>query len=98
MDGAATASVQLAEALAATAATFQMPSRSVAEHFPDHATRAELAAALPFAILAAPGGSPILERDSVVGGLGIAGPPPRLCEQLAASVLGAGAGAGALEG
>ena len=87
MDGAPTSSVQIAEALAATAASFQLPSHAVAERYGDAATRAELAAALPFAILAAPGGRPVVSGEGVVAGLGIAGPAPHLCEQVAAATL-----------
>jgi uncharacterized protein GlcG (DUF336 family) len=87
MDGAPSASVQLAEALAATAATFQVASHVVAQRFGDAAARAELAAALPFPILAAPGGQPIFEGEEIVAGLGIAGPAPDRCEQLAAAAL-----------
>jgi uncharacterized protein GlcG (DUF336 family) len=87
MDGAPTASIQLAEALAATAASFQLPSHAVAERFVDAATRAELARALPFAILAAPGGRPVSDGGRVVGGLGIAGPAPEVCERVALASL-----------
>jgi uncharacterized protein GlcG (DUF336 family) len=87
MDGAPTASVQVAEALAATAASFQIPSHAVAQRYADAPTRAELAAALPFAILAAPGGRPVADGDRVIAGLGIAGPAPHLCEQIATATL-----------
>ena len=89
MDGAATASVELAQALAATAAVFQISSHAVAERYADAATRAELARALPFPILAAPGGMPIVDGGSIVGGLGIAGPAPHLCAQVATAALDA---------
>ena len=88
MDGAPTASVEIAEALAATAASFQIPSHAVAERYADPATRAELAAVLPFPILAAVGGHPVSDGDGqVVAGLGIAGAAPHLCEQLAAATV-----------
>jgi uncharacterized protein GlcG (DUF336 family) len=89
MDGAATASVELAQALAATAAAFQISSAAVAERYGDTATRAELARALPFPILAVPGGIPIVDAANVVGGLGIAGPAPHLCAQVASAALDA---------
>ena len=90
MDGAATASVEIAAALAGTAAAFQISSQAVADRYADAATRAELARTLPFAILAAPGGVPIVNGDGVVGGLGIAGPAPELCGQIAAAARDAG--------
>jgi uncharacterized protein GlcG (DUF336 family) len=78
MDGAPTAGPFVAEAVAVTAATFQLPSREVG---------ADLAARLPITASAAPGGLPVPEGDRVVAGLGIGGAAPELCHELAAAVL-----------
>ncbi len=92
MDGAATASVNVAEATAAAAASFQCPSEELASRFAGDGALAQLAAALPFAILAVPGALPIEEGGRVVAALGVAGPEPRLCSEIAAAVLSGTAG------
>ena len=84
MDGAVGAAPDLALALAATAASFGLPSAAVAETY--HGAIDRVAAALPFPILPAPGGRPLAVDGRVVGGIGIAGPPPTVCEQIAAAV------------
>jgi uncharacterized protein GlcG (DUF336 family) len=84
-DGAPTASVTVAQAVAATAATFQCPSQEVAERY--RAELARLADALPFAILAVPGGLPIVVDGETVGGIGIGGPSPGECARVAAATL-----------
>jgi uncharacterized protein GlcG (DUF336 family) len=86
MDGAVAASPPLAEALAATAASFGVESQDLRELYPDELTFGRVAAALPYSILPAPGGVPLLEQGLVVAGLGIAGPPPDVCRQLAVEV------------
>lgn len=86
MDGAVAVSPDLAQALAATAATFGVQSQEVADLYPDESTLSRVAAALPFAILPAAGGVPLFEDGLVVAGLGIAGPPPAVCRELAADV------------
>jgi uncharacterized protein GlcG (DUF336 family) len=73
MDGAPTAGPFVAEAVAAAAATFQLPS---------HEVRPDLAALLPIAASAAPGGLPL-----AAAGLGIGGVAPELCREIAAAVL-----------
>jgi len=78
MDGALSAAPFIAEALAAGAATFQLPSADI-----DPA----LATVLPYRVLTAPGGLPVRDGDRVVAGLGIAGADPPTCLQIAASVL-----------
>src|SRR4051794_20690477 len=84
MDGAATAGPFVAEAVAASAATFQLPSGEV---------RADLAALLPIRAAAAPGGLPVLEGDHVVAGLGIGGGGPPGRHQIAAAGPARGGGA-----
>ena len=79
MDGAPTAGPFLAEALAAGAATFQLPSADV---------DLSLAGVLPYRVLGAPGGLPVSDGDRVVAGLGVAGPPPAACHEIAVAVLG----------
>jgi len=78
MDGAPTAATFVATALAATAATFQLPSEQV-----DPA----LARVLPFATLMTPGGVPLRKGGAVVGALGIAGVSPEVAAQIATAVL-----------
>ena len=79
MDGAPTAAPFVAEAVAAGAATFQLPSAEV-----DPA----LTSVLPYRVLSAPGGVPVREGDRVVAGIGIAGVAPELCHAIAAAVAG----------
>jgi uncharacterized protein GlcG (DUF336 family) len=87
MDGAPTASVAVSEAIAATAATFQVSSYALAERYSQRGVLALLAAALPFKILPIPGGVPIVEQGMVVAGIGVGGPLPQVCEQIARSVI-----------
>jgi uncharacterized protein GlcG (DUF336 family) len=78
MDGAATAGPFVAEAVAAAAATFHLPSAEV---------RPDLAALLPIPTATAPGGLPVSEGGRVVAGLGIGGVDPTLAYEIAAAVL-----------
>jgi uncharacterized protein GlcG (DUF336 family) len=78
MDGAPTAGPYAAQAVAVSAATFQLPSAEV---------QPELAALLPIAAAVAPGGLPVREDGRVVAGLGIGGAAPKLCHEIAAAVL-----------
>ena len=89
MDGAPTAGPFVAEAVAAAAATFGCPSHVVGERYSGPGQLSQLAAALPYRILTAPGGLPIHDGDRVAAGLGIAGPPPTVCAQIAQAVLAA---------
>jgi uncharacterized protein GlcG (DUF336 family) len=87
MDGAPTAAITVAEAAAATAATFQCRSDEVAEHFADGVNLDLLAAALPYRILAVAGGLPVSEAGAVVAGIGVGGPPPPVSAEIAAAAL-----------
>jgi uncharacterized protein GlcG (DUF336 family) len=78
MDGAPTAGPYVAEAVAVSAATFQVPSTEVRE---------DLAALLPINAATAPGGLPVHEGDRVVAGLGVGGPAPDICHEIAAAAL-----------
>ena len=78
MDGAPTASPFVAEAVAAGAASFQLPSAEI-----DPATTS----VLPYRVLTVAGGIPVREGARVVGGLGIAGPDTAVCEEIAAAVV-----------
>ena len=78
MDGVPTAAPFIAEAVAAGAATFQLPSAQI-----DPA----MTSALPYRVLAAPGGMPLTDGERVVGGLGIAGADVRMCQQIAEAAL-----------
>jgi uncharacterized protein GlcG (DUF336 family) len=86
MQDAPTAAVAVAQAVAAAAATFQCPSRDLAERYPG-AAFTQLAAALPFAVLPAAGGLPVAEDGRVVAGIGVAGRDPGACEDIAAAAL-----------
>jgi uncharacterized protein GlcG (DUF336 family) len=85
MDGAATSAAFLSLTLAATAATFQLATDEVGKRFGP--SLGDVRAALPFAVLASPGGIPVSEDDRVVGGLGIAGVEPALCAEIASAAL-----------
>jgi uncharacterized protein GlcG (DUF336 family) len=92
MEGSATAGSIVAEAVARSAARFELPSSSV---------RADLAALLPTEASVAPGGLPIRGNEAVGGlgigpassgdavfaAIGIGGPDPDLCHEIAAAVL-----------
>lgn len=78
MDGAPTAGPFVAEAVAAAAATFQLPSEQV--HPP-------LTAILPYRAATVAGGLPVGEGDRIVAGIGIGGAAPELCREIAATVL-----------
>jgi uncharacterized protein GlcG (DUF336 family) len=78
MDDAPTAGPFVAEAVAAAAATFQLPSGEL----PDG-----VAPLLPYKVSALPGGLPVSDGQRVVAGLGIGGASPQLCHELAAAVL-----------
>jgi uncharacterized protein GlcG (DUF336 family) len=87
MDGAATSAAFVSLATAATAATFQAPSDSLADLYGSDAVLNQLGAALPFAVLASPGGIPIEEDGRVVGGLGVAGVAPTVSAGIAMAAL-----------
>jgi glc operon protein GlcG len=78
MDGAPAAAPFVAEAVAAGAASFQLPSEEI-----DPA----LSAVLPYRVLTVPGGMPLRDGDRIVGGLGIAGPDRGVCRGIAHAVL-----------
>jgi uncharacterized protein GlcG (DUF336 family) len=88
MSGAPTASVTVAQAVAAAAGAFQCHSRDLGSRYPG-AAMSQLAAALPFAILPVAGGLPVEEGGRVVAGLGVAGRDPGTCEDIASAVLAA---------
>jgi uncharacterized protein GlcG (DUF336 family) len=88
MDGAPSAGVFVAEATAAAAAAFQVPSHALTELYPGTLLD-QVAATLPFAILAADGGLPLERGNVVAGGLGIGGAPPQVCAEIAAAALAA---------
>ncbi len=88
MDGAPAASVNVAQHTAATAAVFACPSEEVVVRFPGAGVLDRLASGLPFAILPAPGGLPIEESGRVVAGIGVGGPPPEICADLATAGAG----------
>lgn len=78
MGDAPSAAPFVAEAVAAGAGTFQVPSVEI-----DPA----MTAVLPYRVLTVAGGLPIREGDRVVGGLGIAGADVYVCQEIAEAVL-----------
>src|SRR4051812_6272275 len=77
MNGAPTAAVNVGQAVAATAATLQIPSAEFPDRF--HGPNLELlAGSLPFRVLGVGGGLPV----DGAGGIGIAGPHPALCAEI----------------
>lgn len=79
MPGSTTAASIVAEAVARSAARFELPSNEV---------RPELNALLPIPGAVVPGGVPIRKKaEGVAAGLGIGGPAPELCEEIAAAVI-----------
>lgn len=83
MDDAVAASVDVALGCASTAARFGCASEEVARWF--GAATALLAASHPSPFLPVPGGVPLVVDGRVVGGLGIGGPHPAACAELAAA-------------
>jgi uncharacterized protein GlcG (DUF336 family) len=89
MDGAPSGGVEVAQATAAAAAVFACPSAVLRERFDGADVMAQLTAALPFAILAAPGGQPVMQDGAAVGAIGVGGPRPRVCAEIATAALSA---------
>lgn len=88
MPAAPAASVFIAEAVAATAATFHCPSGEIHYLYPGAGAIDRIAALLPYAILAVPGGLPVRSSDGeVVAGIGIAGPDAAVAEEIATAVI-----------
>jgi uncharacterized protein GlcG (DUF336 family) len=87
MDGGPSAAVEVSQATAAAASVFACASATLPERFGGAAAVSQLAAALPFAILSAPGAVPVLEQGMAVGAIGIGGPAPQLCEVIATAAL-----------
>jgi uncharacterized protein GlcG (DUF336 family) len=83
MDGAVAASVAISEATAAAAATFGVPSEKLGRSWPGLEL---LAAALPYRISDLPGAVPLSDGGELVGAIGIGGPHPHACEEIARAV------------
>jgi uncharacterized protein GlcG (DUF336 family) len=83
-DGAPAAGVDVALGCASTAARFGCASEQVAVRF--GVATATLARLHPSPFLAAPGGLPLLVDGRLVGGIGIGGPSPEVCAELATQV------------
>jgi uncharacterized protein GlcG (DUF336 family) len=81
MDGAPTAASFAALQLAATSATFQLPSGELTARYGSDGVR-QLALGLPFPILDVVGALPIYEDGNVVGAIGVAGIEPERCGHL----------------
>ena len=84
MDDAVAASVDVAFATAATAARFGCDSAEVSTRY--GTATPSLAALHPSPFLAAPGGVPLMSGGRVVGGLGVGGPDPDACAEIAREV------------
>jgi uncharacterized protein GlcG (DUF336 family) len=88
MDGAPTAASFAALQLAATAATFQVPTGELATRYGSDGVR-QLALGLPFPILDVTGALPIIEDGRVVAAIGVAGIEPERCGHLVRDALAA---------
>jgi uncharacterized protein GlcG (DUF336 family) len=86
LDGAPSAAAIVAEATAAAAATFQVLSGELAGRYPGPQFD-QVAATLPYTVLAVDGGVPLQRDGAVVGGLGIGGAEPGVCAEIAAAAL-----------
>jgi uncharacterized protein GlcG (DUF336 family) len=84
MDHAVAAGVDVALATAATAARFGCASAELVTRY--GAATPSLAALHPSPFLSAPGGVPLVVDGHVVGGLGVAGPEPHACAEIAREV------------
>jgi uncharacterized protein GlcG (DUF336 family) len=84
MDGAPSAGAEVAQATAAAAATFACPSQGLHENYGRAEGFAQVAAALPFAVLGLPGAVPILQDGVAVAAVGVGGASPAACAQIAA--------------
>lgn len=78
MDGAPTAAPFVAEAVAAGAATFQLPSAEIDPL---------VTSVLPYRVLTVAGGLPVRDGDQIVAGVGIAGPGFNVCHEIACAAL-----------
>jgi len=87
MDSAPAAGVDVAHGCASTAARFGCASEQVAVRY--GSATASLGALHPAPFLAVAGGVPLVVEGRLVGGLGIGGPPPEVCAELAALVAAA---------
>lgn len=88
MDGAAAGGIFVSEGTAAAAATFHCPSEQLAEWYPASGEQAQLIGLLPFEILVAKGGVPLVDEGEVVGGIGIGGTSPEVAAEIATAVAG----------
>ena len=84
MDHAVAAGVDVALATAATAARFGCASAELVTRY--GAAAPSLAALHPAPFLSSPGGVPLVVDGHVVGGLGVAGPEPHACAEIAREV------------
>jgi uncharacterized protein GlcG (DUF336 family) len=84
MDGGATAAAFVSLAVAATAATFQISSAEVSARY---GSISDLSRTVPYPILGSAGGVPVSQGSAFIGGLGVAGVDPALCEEIALAAL-----------
>ncbi len=81
MDGAPVGGAYVAEAVAAASALFHAPSGDLADRL------AVSAHVLPVTVSSLSGGLPVVRDGRVVGGLGVGGPAPFRCHEVAAAAL-----------
>ena len=89
MDGAAPMSPDTAQAVAVMSVNFQSTSEAAAKAYRDVPQLSQLADVVPFRFLPIPGGVPILDGNSICGALGVGGPDPKLCAEIAQAALAA---------
>ncbi len=90
MEGAPSAGAEISQATAAAAAAFACPSAELTDRFAPPRMLDRLAAVLPFTILALPGAVPIVGDGGVVAAVGVGGPPPEVCAEIAAEARDGG--------
>jgi uncharacterized protein GlcG (DUF336 family) len=83
MDDAPVGGAYVAEAVAAASALFHAPSGDLADRL------AVSAHVLPVTVSSLSGGIPVVRDGHVVGGLGVGGPVPFRCHDVAAAALAA---------
>jgi len=89
MDGAAPMSPDMAQAVAVTAVNFQSTSEAAAKAYRDTPQLSHLGDVVPFKLLPIAGGVPIADGNTIGGAIGVGGPDPKLCAEIAQAAVAA---------
>ena len=89
MDGAAPMSPDTAQAVAVTSVNFQSTSEAAAKAYRDMPQLSHLGDVVPFKFLPIAGGVPMLDGNSIGGAIGVGGPDPKLCAEIAQAAVAA---------